>query len=92
MKKQNDQNQNQTQPQATPKHSFNFNFTGKHVFHANSGTILTFGTVQEQIMRENWLYLRIKWEDNLSELPAWHKAVNVGIFDKDELTSRIQSL
>ena len=86
MKKQNDQNQ--TQPQATPKH----NFTGKHVFHANSGTILTFGTVQDQIMRENWLYLRIKWEDNLSDLAPWHKAANVGIFDKQDMIRRIRTL
>jgi len=68
-------------------------FTGRHVFYANAGTILTLGTVTGQAMRGRWLYLRIQWEDDsCTDMSQWQKAANVGIFDKNELSSRLQKL
>lgn len=67
-------------------------FTNKPVFHVSSGTHITFGTVTAQSFRNKWLWLRVDWEDNLSELPPWHKAANVGIFDKKDMIRRIRKL
>jgi len=65
-------------------------FVGKTAYHTISGKGIVFGTVTSQSFRNDWLWLRIEWEDNLSDWAPWHKAANVGIFDKNELIERIQ--
>ena len=65
-------------------------FVGKTAYYTTSGSGIIFGTVSSQSFRGDWLWLRIECEDNLSDLPPWHKAANVGALNKNALIERIQ--
>jgi|6_EtaG_2_1085325.scaffolds.fasta_scaffold55371_1 hypothetical protein len=67
-------------------------FVGKTAYHTTSGKDIIFGSVEAQSFRDDWLWLRIEWEDNLSDLAPWCKAVNVGTCDKSDLIERIQKV
>jgi hypothetical protein len=67
-------------------------FINKPVYHTTSGKGIIFGTVTSQSFRDNWLWLRIEWEDNNANLAPWYKAAHVGVFDKKDMISRIRKL
>ena len=68
------------------------NFVNKIVFYSSGYNNIYFGRVVEQQMRNDWLWVCVEWEPNISEVAQWHKATNVGIVDKKKMLKTLKNL
>jgi hypothetical protein len=67
-------------------------FVNKTVFYSSGYNSMYFGRVVEQKMRNDWLWVRVEWEPNISDLTPWHKVANVGVVDKKKMLKTLKNL
>jgi hypothetical protein len=68
------------------------NFINKIVFCSRGWNKVYFGKVVEQKMQNDWLWVCVEWEPNISDLDPWHKIANVGIVDKNKMLKTLKNL
>jgi hypothetical protein len=67
-------------------------FINKTVFYSRGHNNIYFGRVIEQKMRNDWLWVCVKWEPDSPGLTPWHKITNVGIVDKKKMLKMLKNL